>query len=273
VLFTDVPEADLTLDRLPSRFSHVAQVWLVPDVSDLDDDVEDLQETIPKLETSEIKLMKKVAKEQKIKREKRSAYDDRLRPTHKLKFLIGEKVDSIDYYRKHIGELLPKIQTAQRSYLAGKERLASAVFVEFETMAAAEAAFNEDYHRRPTKFSARQMGVQPEEVIWKNLKMNSKTRMLLHVIATIFISAMILFWSIPVAVVGAISNINYLTDNVPFLGFISDIPPVILGVVTGLLPVILLAILMALVPVICRCKYLAHDVRMLSYTYIYLHFC
>jgi len=28
VLFTDVPEADLTLDRLHSRFSHVAQVWL-----------------------------------------------------------------------------------------------------------------------------------------------------------------------------------------------------------------------------------------------------
>jgi len=214
--------------------------------------------------------MKKVAKEQKIKREKRSAYDDRLRPTHKLKFLIGEKVDSIDYYRKHIGELLPKIQTTQRSYLAGKERFASAVFIEFETMAAAEAAFNKDYHRRPTKFSARQMGVQPDEIIWKNLKMNSKTRMLLHVVATIFISAMILFWSIPVAVVGAISNINYLTENVPFLGFINNIPPVILGVVTGLLPVIVLAVLMALVPVICRCKHFAHDARM--HTYIYLHF-
>jgi signal recognition particle receptor subunit alpha len=55
--------------------------------------------------------------------------------------------------------------------------------------------------------------------------------------------------------VGVISNVNYLTENVPFLGFIDNIPDVILGVVTGLLPVVLLAVLMALVPVICRCKF------------------
>lgn len=36
-----------------------------------------------------------------------------------------------------------------------------------------------------------------------------------------------------------------------FLSFIDDIPSVILGVVTGLLPVILLAVLMSLVPIIC----------------------
>jgi uncharacterized membrane protein len=60
--------------------------------------------------------------------------------------------------------------------------------------------------------------------------------------------------SFPVAVVGIISNVNYLTENVPFLRWINDIPSVILGVVTGLLPTVLLAVLMALVPIICRCK-------------------
>merc|ERR1711964_258862 len=67
-----------------------------------------------------------------------------------------------------------------------------------------------------------------------------------------FIVLMILFWSIPVSVVGAISNVNYLTDKVPFLSFINDIPSQILGVVTGLLPSVMLAILMALVPIVCR---------------------
>lgn len=52
--------------------------------------------------------------------------------------------------------------------------------------------------------------------------------------------------------IGAISNINYLTNKVQFLSFINKIPPVILGVVTGLLPVVALAVLMALVPIICR---------------------
>merc|ERR1711963_112810 len=76
--------------------------------------------------------------------------------------------------------------------------------------------------------------------------------MIRHFPATIAISALIIFWAIPVAVVGIISNVNYLTANVPFLAWIDSIPPVILGVVTGLLPTVLLAVLMALVPIICR---------------------
>jgi hypothetical protein len=149
---------------------------------------------------------------------------------------------------------LPKIQSAQRSHLAGKEKLASACFIEFDTMAAAEQAFNDNYHHRPTPFTSRQMGVLPDEVIWNNLGMGSKNRMLRHVLATTAITLLIIFWSIPVAIVGIISNVNYLTENVPFLSWINEIPSVILGVVTGLLPTILLAVIMALVPIICRCK-------------------
>jgi hypothetical protein len=255
VLFTDVPEKDLTLERLHTMFPQVAQIWLVPDVKDLEDDVEELEETVPKLETSEIKYMQAVTKQQQKKgSEKNATLDKALRPTHKLKPLIGHKVDSIGYYRNHIKELLPKIQSAQQSHLAGKEKLASAVFIEFDTMAAAEAAFNDNQHRRPKKFASRQMGVLPDEIIWKNLGMSSKNRYLRHILATIAISALIIFWAIPVAIVGIISNVNYLTNNVPFLRWIDSIPPTILGVVTGLLPTILLAVLMALVPIICRCR-------------------
>lgn len=74
---------------------------------------------------------------------------------------------------------------------------------------------------------------------------------MLNIACSAFVWFLCIFWTIPVAVIGAISNINYLTQVVPFLSFINDIPPVILGLVTGLLPVILLAVLMALVPIIC----------------------
>ncbi|KAH6637380.1 hypothetical protein C7974DRAFT_432319 [Boeremia exigua] len=252
VLFTDVPEKSLTLEHLHSMFPQVAQVWLVPAVEELEDDVEDLEKMVSKLEASEIKLIQTVNKQRIKNGEKESSVDTDSRPKHRLKFLIGEKVDSISYYRKQVAELLPKIRSAQRSHLAGKERLVGAVFIEFETMAAAEKAFDDKQHRRPTDFSARQMGVLPDEVIWKNLGMGAKSRMIRHIAATIAISVLIAFWSIPVAIVGVISNVNYLTENVPFLGFIDSIPSVILGVVTGLLPVLLLAVLMALVPVICR---------------------
>lgn len=58
--------------------------------------------------------------------------------------------------------------------------------------------------------------------------------------------------SIPVAFVGAVSNINYLTTVAPFLSFINKCPKVILGVITGLLPTIMLAVLMALLPIYLR---------------------
>ncbi len=93
--------------------------------------------------------------------------------------------------------------------------------------------------------------MQPGEVVWKNLGVKNASRKVKLLIATAIIWVMIIFWAIPVAFVGALSNINYLTNKVPFLSFINDIPKVILGVVTGLLPVVLLALLMSLVPVFC----------------------
>lgn len=68
-----------------------------------------------------------------------------------------------------------------------------------------------------------------------------------------FVIVMVIFWAIPVTFVGSISNINYLTDRLHFLKFILKIPPVILGIVTGLLPSVMLALLMALLPIILRC--------------------
>lgn len=52
----------------------------------------------------------------------------------------------------------------------------------------------------------------------------------------------------------AISNINNLVSQAPFLSFILEIPDVILGVVTGLLPALVIIIVMLLPPIIARCK-------------------
>lgn len=90
------------------------------------------------------------------------------------------------------------------------------------------------------------------QVIWSNLKIKWWERVIRQIVIIGFVVALIIFWSVPVAVVGAISNINYLTCILPWLDFINDIPKVILGVVTGLLPTILLAVLMALLPIILR---------------------
>jgi hypothetical protein len=103
-----------------------------------------------------------------------------------------------------------------------------------------------------SKLQARQLGVLPQEVVWGNLRISPAEHLVRWVAGTGIISVMIIFFAIPVAFVGVISNIPYLTDRFSWLAWINSIPTVILGLITGLLPTIMLAVLMSLVPVFCR---------------------
>lgn len=93
----------------------------------------------------------------------------------------------------------------------------------------------------------------PDEVIWKNLRIKWWERLIRRVATTAFVVALIIFWSIPVAAVGAISNIDKIIELThPAFDWLRQIPDPIMGVVTGLLPVVLLAVLMSLLPIILR---------------------
>jgi hypothetical protein len=178
------------------------------------------------------------------------------RPTHRLGKipLIGKKVDTIDWSRSELKTLIPKIEKEQATLRKGDGKLLPAVFVEFTTQTAAQAAYRRMSARKAPNMYPRTISSTPQEIIWTNLRIKKYERSARKVGTNTFLTLMIIFWAIPVAVVGSISNINYLTTKVPFLGFINHIPPVVLGVVTGLLPSILLSVLMSLVPVVCRCR-------------------
>lgn len=130
----------------------------------------------------------------------------------------------------------------------------SSVFIEFNSQSTAQVAYQTLMHNKPLHMAPRYIGVTPDEVVWSNMRLFWWERLTKFATTTAFIVALVIFWSIPVAVVGAISNIQFLTNKVKFLSFINDIPEVILGVVTGLLPAVMLAVLMALLPIVLRCK-------------------
>lgn len=76
-----------------------------------------------------------------------------------------------------------------------------------------------------------------------------RVRMLASYAAT---AALIIFWAIPVAFVGVISNLHSLANTASWLHWILKIPTVVLGIVSGILPPVLLAVLMMLLPIILR---------------------
>ncbi|KAK4494736.1 hypothetical protein PRZ48_014092 [Zasmidium cellare] len=272
VLYTSVPEDYMDETKLRRMLNPgVRRVWIATDCKDLEEKVEDRDKAALKLEAAETKLVK-TANANRLKAEKKNggrspseeaaigeggSVADRYlkpkeRPTHRLKPLIGKKVDTIDWCRGELKKLVPEVAVEQAKHRGLQSKKLNSVFVEFETTALAQAAYQSLTHHQILQMAPRFIGMTPEEVNWGNLRIKWWERVIREIVVIAGIVALIIFWSLPVAVVGAISNINYLTCILPWLDFINHIPKVILGVVTGLLPTILLAVLMSLLPIILR---------------------
>lgn len=283
VLFSAVSENYLNSNKIRAMFGvdKVKNVWIATDTAELEEKVKDRDAAAMKLEAAETKLivmankarnkaLKKGGSEEDNSEENATMgqFDDESgsvaarwvqakdRPTHRLKMLIGKKVDTINWARSEIERLTPEIEELQAKHRSGDAKLVSSVFVEFYQQSDAQSAYQSVAHNLPLHMAPRYIGLNPTQVIWSNLRIKWWERIIRYTVTVAFIVALIIFWAIPTAVVGAISNINYLTDKVPFLRFILNCPDVILGLITGLLPSILMSVLMALVPIIMRRTFL-----------------
>jgi hypothetical protein len=277
VLFTSVPKDYLNEEKLRAALGeHVVRVWFPTDTKDLDELVEERTKVAMKLEGAETKLVRlaNAARLESIKKGADHHEEENVgvngehdstpgsaaarwvapkdRPTHKLKLLVGKKVDTISWSREELERLNPKIEEEQHRHRSGDATKVSSVFVEFDSLREAQAAYQTLTHHSVLTMAPRYTGVHPLDVIWGNLKISGSSRFLRLAATIAFVVALIIFWSIPVAIVGSISNINNLEQKLPWLDFINNLPSVLLGLITGLLPVILLSLLMSLLPPFLR---------------------
>lgn len=258
VLFTDVPAEYRDIARLRHVFPRARHVWLVHDVDDLADLVKEQGDNTNALEGAETKMISGcVKKQQKGGKDEESPHvppslNSKDRPTHRLKFLIGKKVDTIDWSRNELRRLIPRIANEQHAVRAGHAEKLGACFVEFDTVGAAHAAFQQVAHQIPCHMMPAEVGMRPDQVLWDNITLSWWNVKLRVWVCTAFVAFLCIFWTIPVAFIGFITNIPALTNTLPWLGFINSIPSSVIGVVTGLLPSVLLSVLMKLVPIICN---------------------
>jgi hypothetical protein len=188
------------------------------------------------------------------------------RPTHRLKW-FGEKVDTISWLREQLVEVSAEVTHLQQKYKDGEMKYLSAVFIEFNTQSDAQIALQTLSHHQPLHMTPRFIGISPREVVWSALNLSWWQRIVRKFLVQGGIAALVIFWSVPSALVGTISNITYLTDMVPFLHWIDKLPETIKGVIAGLLPSAALVLLMSLVPIICRCMFLGLHVRTLGFRF------
>lgn len=269
VLFTGVPE-DMRHERwIKADFFGVKRVWLATDCTELESLVSTMNDTAISLEESEIKLST-IATKKHLKGEKHFADDPeragtatqqwiapKERPSKRIA-LVGRKQDAIDMYREQLKTTIPKVEALQKRHVQGYEKLLPAAFVEFETQRAAQLAYSDPFWRQPGKMEAACIGLaSPNEIIWPNLAMGKPERWTRTIIANTIVVLLIVFWSVPVGLVGSLADIENLAQNFPPLGFVNKLPSSTKGAISGLLPTILISAILALVPIICRCKLLA----------------
>lgn len=262
VLFMDLPSSITTEAGLRERFGHeVRNIWMVTDCKQLDDKVQDRDKAALKLEAAEVKLSQQAGKALlKSKKSGKTEHnndpvswlpEEKKMPTHRLKPLIGKKVPTVKWCQSEIPNMDQEIEAMQKNHVHGNAKFVNAAFVEFNNQAAAQRAYQLASKKKVNK-ERKFIDVQPEDVIWKNMSVSYKSRKAKMAIATVLVALLILFWTPIILFIGAVTNINYLQAKVPFLSFINSIPKVILGVITGLLPVIILAVCVILVPIIMR---------------------
>jgi hypothetical protein len=174
------------------------------------------------------------------------------RPVHRPLANYGRKVDTIKWCRQELKEMAPKISKLKRLHKKGRGRPIPAVFVEFDSQANAQSAYQTLAHHRANHMAPDIVGVRPQEIIWSSLKLHWWERIIRRFAVQAGIAAMVVFWSLPAAFVGTISQIKYLTHLIPFLSWINKLPTIVLGLISGLLPAVALSLLMSLVPFIMR---------------------
>ncbi|KAJ5933702.1 hypothetical protein N7454_006031 [Penicillium verhagenii] len=165
-------------------------------------------------------------------------------------WLIGKKVDTIDYCRKELARLNLEIEIDQQN----PERfpLMNSAFIQFNHQVAAHMACQSVSHHLPKMMAPRIVEISPDDVIWDNMSMKWWERYLRTFSVVTIVCAMVVGWAFPVAFTGLLSQLSYLEGAFSWLAWLGKLPSWFISAIQGILPALFLAILMALLPLCLR---------------------
>ncbi|KAG5938289.1 hypothetical protein E4U59_003873 [Claviceps monticola] len=174
------------------------------------------------------------------------------RPYHRPIGNFFRRVDTVRWTRNRLRELNVQIHKMRKQVGRGGGITLPTVFIEFYNQEAAQAAHQVLSHHRPLQMSSRLLGVRPDEVIWSSLRLTWWELIVRRFLILTLVTAAIIFWAVPSAFIGSISNIETVTKHFKFLNFLNLLPKVILNFIQSFLPAIALSLLMAIVPWLLR---------------------
>lgn len=268
VLFLSAPREALHNNNMHRFFGDGAErVWPVTKVNALEALVAQRSALVERLEIAEVSLIQKAFKRARQMSKKHSSQNSSeldynslpagvkksIRPRHRPDLSPADKtVDTIHWLREQIKEKETEVEQ-MRDQNDKDTTGGAAVFVKYRTLAAAQQAVQQVASADLLALGPRYLGVVPKEVLWDNLCIPPTHRIPQRGIAMAIVSAIIVFWSIPSGLIGLVSNIGYLVENVEWLRWLNNLPDSLIELLSGLVPPLLTSLLSKYVPNLFRC--------------------
>lgn len=285
ILVTTIPKNLLDETKLRHLYSSlpggVKNVWLNRDFSNLLVDINDRDAIARRLELAELNLIKRAHKAVKQGKDGAAQSDtgqlverytsraDRFvrrqeRPQHRLPLypwlfglpnwtFIGEKVDTIDWCKAELARRNPEIEAKQSD--PSHYRPMNSAFIQFNRQIAAHMAVQSVPHHTVKSMTPCHLEISPQDIIWNNMQMHWWGRYIRIAIIWAIVLAFTVFFAIPTAFIGSLSNITALVTLLPWLGFLNTDrsgAKFWAGIVTGVLPAALLGLILLLVPLLMK---------------------
>ncbi|KAK6932136.1 CSC1/OSCA1-like, cytosolic domain [Dillenia turbinata] len=168
------------------------------------------------------------------------------KPTNKTGFLglLGEKVDSIQYYNEKINELIPKLESEQNVTLKEKQQASAIIFF---TSRVTAAIAGQSLHAQLVDTWTVMDAPQPSDLLWKNLSINYYERRIRQCIVFVIVALTIFFYIIPIAIISAFTTLENLEKLLPFLKSVLE-QKAVRTVLGAYLPQLALIIFSAILP-------------------------
>ncbi|KAL6153207.1 hypothetical protein ACJQWK_11673 [Exserohilum turcicum] len=202
------------------------------------------------LETAETANMRKACRAGVEKRSKWSSFPKvsrrmcyQLRNVMNILTWLGhEKVDTTMFYREELRKTGEKMQ----AYRTKRDEfpLLRSAFITFSSPIAAQIVCQTVIHTNSGYMTPRTLPLSVDDVIWSNINISWSNRTVRTVLSNVLIGVTATACVVPVALAGLLSQIIYMSQAVSWLGWISELPESLLGLLQGVLPPILVAILM-----------------------------
>ncbi|XP_074590849.1 calcium permeable stress-gated cation channel 1-like [Curcuma longa] len=172
------------------------------------------------------------------------------RPTCKTGFLglWGDEVDAIEYYTSKIDKLSDKEAAEREKIVKMPKFVMPAAFVSFRTRWGAAVCAQTQQTRNPTLWLT-EWAPEPRDVYWHNLAIPFVSITVRRLIVAVAFFFLIFFFTIPVAFVQSLANIEGIEKTASFLKPLIEVP-VIKSFIQGFLPGIALKIFLILLPII-----------------------